>query len=402
MTTRNLPQLILIFLSVDWPLFSRRPMLTALAAKAAEQGSAVVAINRPLCPVSTVVRKRSRVPELLSRSRLETVAPNLHLYSPKYMLHDSLARRAAPITAANVLALQRSLGALKRRLGVHEPAPVVWYYNPQQAYVTQIYRQSFNVWELYDELVTIAGRMPAGVLDDERRYRERVHLLLATSPKLLATYGSPYPQAHLIDNGLARGTWEQLQRSDLEPLAALAAIPHPRVGFAGVISERLEWKLLLELGQRRPDWQFVFAGRIARPEFAVRLGSRKNFHYLGELSLEQLPSLLIGLDVSIMPYRDNRFFAALNPLKIYEAAAAGLHSVSSPIEMLHGFPRTVVTVCRMEVDDWLTAIEAALVRDDKVEREQRRRFSGRFLWDDIAARTLARIAELRSAGHRQP
>lgn len=305
------------------------------------------------------------------------------------------------MTAANVLALQRSLGAMKRRLGILEPAPVVWYYNPQQAYVTKVYQRSFNVWELYDELVTVDGRMPAGVLNDERRYRERVHLLLATSPKLLETYGGPYRQASLVDNGLARRTWEQLQRPDLEPLPALAAIPHPRVGFAGVISERLDWDLLLELGQRRPDWQFVFAGRIARPEFAARLELRKNFHYLGEFNIEQLPSLLIGMDIAIIPYRDNRFFAASNPLKIYEAAAAGLHSVSSPIEMLHNFPRTVVTVCRMEVDDWVTAIETALTCDDRVEREQRRRFSGRFLWDDIAARTLARIAELREAASRQ-
>ncbi|MBU2624143.1 MAG: hypothetical protein KKG33_01130, partial [candidate division Zixibacteria bacterium] len=61
----SFPKVILGFLMVDWPLFMRRKMLYALAEAAEKYGSTVVAVNRPLCQISTIVRKPQRARELL-------------------------------------------------------------------------------------------------------------------------------------------------------------------------------------------------------------------------------------------------------------------------------------------------------------------------------------------------
>jgi hypothetical protein len=56
---KTFPRILLIFLSVDLPLFMRRPMLYAMAQSSKKYGMTVVAVNRPLCPASTILRKKS-------------------------------------------------------------------------------------------------------------------------------------------------------------------------------------------------------------------------------------------------------------------------------------------------------------------------------------------------------
>ena len=40
-----------------------------------------------------------------------------------------------------------------------------------------------------------------------------------------------------------------------------AAIPRPRLGFFGVIDERIDLDLLAAVAEARPDWQIVMVGR---------------------------------------------------------------------------------------------------------------------------------------------
>ena len=79
----NFPKIIIIFLSVDWDLFNRREMVKAFAKTAGKYGSTVIAVNRPLCPLTTIVTKRHRLDELFHAPKVETINDNLFLFSPK-------------------------------------------------------------------------------------------------------------------------------------------------------------------------------------------------------------------------------------------------------------------------------------------------------------------------------
>jgi len=41
-------------------------------------------------------------------------------------------------------------------------------------------------------------------------------------------------------------------------------IPHPRLGFFGVIDERMDLELLSGIAQARPDWHLVIIGPVVK------------------------------------------------------------------------------------------------------------------------------------------
>ncbi|MFQ5499642.1 MAG: hypothetical protein ACE5FH_08210 [Candidatus Zixiibacteriota bacterium] len=187
-----MPKILLLFTAVDWPMYMRRPAVYALARASRRYDITVVAVNRPLCPFTTVMTKRARTSELFGAARLEKLGDHLYLYSPKYLLHDRLARLLPGVEQVNIRLLRHSYRSLQRRLGIHEPHPLIWFNYPQQGYVSGICKESFTIMELYDNLVDISGRELPGVTEIEKSVRPRVDLLLTTSRKLQEKYGGGY------------------------------------------------------------------------------------------------------------------------------------------------------------------------------------------------------------------
>ena len=392
-----LPKLILIFLSVDWPIFSRRPMVTALAKAVEKLGTNVIAINRPLCPFSTALRKPRRLSEFLARPKLTRLEENLYLYSPKYFLHDHFSRKGNIVERLNIVALRRSIDSVQKRIGVFESSPIVWYYHPQQAYVSRIYGRSFNIFELYDNLTSVDGNYNPAVLNREKEWKAEVDLFLATSPKLLQTYGAGYKKSRFVKNGLAERDYHQLSARKHSDSGTLGQIKHPRLGFAGVISERLDWKTILGVADARPDWNLVFAGRVTADKYSSLMSSRSNIHYLGEFSQEQIWTIVAEFDLGIMPYVDNEFFRFSNPLKFYETCAAGIPSVSSPMEILNSFPVEVVRICEGGVEDWTEAISSMLNGTNPETANLCKKIASQHTWESICTDLVSELEAILSS-----
>ena len=69
-----------------------------------------------------------------------------------------------------------------------------------------------------------------------------------------------------------------------------ASIPHPRIGFCGVIDERLDIDLLDGIAKLRPDYHFVMIGPVVKIDPAT-LPQHANIHYLGGKSYKELPAI---------------------------------------------------------------------------------------------------------------
>jgi UDP-galactopyranose mutase len=94
----------------------------------------------------------------------------------------------------------------------------------------------------------------------------------------------------------------------------MAAIPGPRLGFYGVIDERIDLPLLDHLAASRPDWQIVMVGPVVKIDEAD-LPRRPNIHYLGGKSYHELPAYLAGWDVAMMPFAINEATRFISPTK---------------------------------------------------------------------------------------
>jgi glycosyltransferase involved in cell wall biosynthesis len=389
----GLPRIILLFMAVDWPLYMRRPAVAALADAARKHKSTVVAVNRPLCPLSTWFRKPERIRALFGQPRLERLAPNLYLYSPRYVIHDLVAARLPALPGLNLAALRISYRHLQKRLGVAEAHPIVWFNAPEQGYVTRLFPNSFAVFELYDELSALDGRQSPGTLRQEADLRTRVDLLLTTSHALESKYGPHYRQSVMYGNGVSRDSFDRLGSDSVRPLQSLLKIPSPRLGYAGMLSFRMDWSLILRLAELEPDWHFVFVGPIADTDIVQRCRKAANIHFAGAVGHEAMPSVLKAFDVGLLPYHDWPFFHYSNPLKFYEMAAAGLPMVSSAMEELRRFPEAV-TVADHHTEAWRESIRAALSRNRSDVTRAGREAVREFLWEDMAERVLDRIARL--------
>ncbi|WP_169978993.1 glycosyltransferase [Tautonia rosea] len=107
----------------------------------------------------------------------------------------------------------------------------------------------------------------------------------------------------------------------------LATLPGPRIGFFGLIYEKIDFELLTKLARRFPSASLVLIGSIAYcPEDFTSL---PNIHLLGPRPYEELPSYIAGLDVLLLPYLANDLMIQRSgPLKLKECLASGRPTVS--------------------------------------------------------------------------
>jgi UDP-galactopyranose mutase len=148
-------------------------------------------------------------------------------------------------------------------------------------------------------------------------------------------------------------------RANITAPADQTEIPRPRLGYCGVIDERLDLDLIRSVAAARPELSFVFLGPIAKisPE---DLPKAPNIHYLGRKAYSDLPAYLAGWDVALMPFALNEATRFISPTKTPEYLAAGRPVVSTHIaDVARGYSE-VPGVFLSQAADFATACDAAL------------------------------------------
>ena len=143
------------------------------------------------------------------------------------------------------------------------------------------------------------------------------------------------------------------------------ALKHPRLGFYGVIDERLDLELLADVAAARPGWSIVMVGPVAKIDWAD-LPKAPNIHYLGQKDYADLPAYLAGWDVALMPFAINEATRFISPTKTPEFLASGRPVVSTPVTDVvrqYGDMRGVFIAGRAE--EFVAACEAALALDPR-------------------------------------
>ena len=65
-----------------------------------------------------------------------------------------------------------------------------------------------------------------------------------------------------------------------------AALPHPRLGFFGVIDERFDIALVRRVAEAHPEWQIAMVGPVVKIDPAT-LPRNPNIHYFGQRPYKQ-------------------------------------------------------------------------------------------------------------------
>jgi glycosyltransferase involved in cell wall biosynthesis len=131
------------------------------------------------------------------------------------------------------------------------------------------------------------------------------------------------------------------------------------VGFVGVISKWIDFRLLQTLFERLPGIHFDFYGIVKTAESSLRkLMLYPNFHWHGLLLPQDVPTFLSKCRVAIVPYEKKVVQGSTgDSMKIFEYLAAGTPVVSTNFQPhLDGKFSGLIQVCE-DPEQFVTQIE---------------------------------------------
>jgi UDP-galactopyranose mutase len=205
---------------------------------------------------------------------------------------------------------------------------VLWYYTPMALGWTRHLKPIATVYDCMDELSAFKNA-PRLLREREADLFRRADLVFTGGQSLYEAKRNQHQNVYAFPSSIDRAHFAQA-RNIMEDPADQANIPHPRMGFFGVVDERFDIELLDNISEARPDWHFVIIGPVVKIDEAA-LPHRANIHYLGSKSYKELPAYLAGWDVAALLFARNESTRFISPTKTPEYLAAGKPVVSTSI-----------------------------------------------------------------------
>ncbi|HLL61786.1 MAG TPA: glycosyltransferase [Propionibacteriaceae bacterium] len=254
--------------------------------------------------------------------------------------------------------------------------PDVLLYTPMAYEIADALEPARLVYDVMDDLSSFKDA-PRGLVLRQRLLLSRADLVF-TGGRSLHRAASAHRSAgcHLFPSGVETAHY-----------ASAGALRRPRrrkvAGYVGVIDERLDLDLVAGIARALPGWTIRIVGPVAKidPE---QLPKAPNLEYPGQVAYADLPSVMAGFDVALMPFALNEATRAISPTKTLEYLAAGLPVVSTRVpDVVADYGRVVHLA---DDADQFAAGCRQVVTDSVAEREHRiRHIKKRQEWDYIAA-----------------
>jgi len=328
------------------------------------------------------------------------IAPRLHIE------HSGAVNVIVPhlpegMSAADASDAQRAL--LEQWIEAeHISEYVLWYYTPMALSFTDRLSPVAVVYDCMDELSAFKGAPPI-IKAREAELMRRATLVLTGGQSLFEAKRHQHANIHPFPSSVDVAHFAQARRITTEPQDQ-RSIPHPRLGFFGVIDERMDIALLDGVAAARPDWHLIMLGPVVKID-ATSLPQRSNIHYLGSKRYEDLPQYVAGWDVALLPFARNEATRFISPTKTPEYLAAGKPVVSTTIrDVVRPYGKQGLARIADDVPAFVQACAAAMA-EDAVERiTQGDAFLRQTSWDGTWTRIRSLLDEVlhRNRGRSTP
>jgi glycosyltransferase involved in cell wall biosynthesis len=338
-------------------------------------------LRRPTLAPRDLRRIARRLRQGLGPTRL---LDGVHVLSPLVLpFHGSRVARAV-----NARALPWVVTRAARRLGFR--SPVLWSYVPQAEVLIGAVEPSLVIYHCVDDISAHERIDSADFLAAEQRFASRADLVFASSQPLVDRLRPIAAKVRYMPNVADVGLFVQaLEPGPVDP--AVAALPRPRAVFTGAIAAaKVDFAFLVELARLRRDWTFAMVGPVGLGDPLTDvsiLASEPNIRLLGSRHYSELPAVLRGADVGLIPYTINKLTASIFPMKVYEYLAAGLPVIATKLPSLAGVEGiALVGSC----EEAAATLDTVLLDAGEEHRKERSRLADGHSWD-------ARLEEIRTA-----
>lgn len=234
-----------------------------------------------------------------------------------------------------------------------------WYYTPMMLPFSDHVEAACIVYDCMDELSAFKGAPPE-LLSREQLLIERADLVFTGGTSLYEAKRRRHGNVHAFPSSIDVAHFARARASSMPEPKDQSFLPSPRLGFAGVVDERMNMDLLAALADAHPEWSLVVIGPVVKIDEAD-LPRRDNIHYLGGRPYTALPDYMAGWDVALMPFAINEATRFISPTKTPEYLAAGCPVVSTPIVdvVRHYGSLTGVSIADTP-EEFVAACEAAI------------------------------------------
>jgi UDP-galactopyranose mutase len=256
---------------------------------------------------------------------------------------------------------------------------VAWFYTPMALTFTHRLHPVAVVYDCMDELSAFAGA-PRQLPEYERNLFRRADVVFTGGQTLFEAKRLCHSNVHVFPSSVDVAHFARARHSVQEPRDQ-ACVPRPRLGFFGVIDERMDYELLRGIAEARPDWHLALIGPTAKVDPAS-LPRAVNIHYLGPKSYAELPEYIAGWDVAMLPFARNEATRYISPTKTPEYLAAGKPVVSTSIrDVVRPYGQQGLVRIADTVAAFVDAAAAALAEDSLERRRAGDAFLRHMSWD---------------------
>lgn len=203
-----------------------------------------------------------------------------------------------------------------------------WYYTPMAVPISDHFNPTLVIYDCMDELSAFKFA-PQSMKDRENELFTKADLVFTGGYSLYESKKHRHPDVHPFPSSIDAEHFFKARLYTIDP-PDQASIPHPRIGYFGVIDERMDLTLIEEIARRKPEWHIIMVGPVAKIS-TDSLPKLPNIHYLGMKSYSELPSYISGWDIAMMPFAHNESTRYISPTKTPEYLASGKPVISTPI-----------------------------------------------------------------------
>ena len=268
---------------------------------------------------------------------------------------------------------------------------VAWFYTPMALPLAQRITPKAVIYDCMDELSAFLGA-PAELIERERELLKLADLVFTGGPSLYRAKQPRHPNVHCFPSSVDAAHYAKAKPGMNDEAEDQKRLPAPRIGYFGVIDERIDYDLIRHLATERPEWQIAMVGPVVKvnPELLPRL---PNITWFGQRAYADLPSYISGWDVCMLPFARNQSTQFISPTKTLEYMAAERMIVSTPIRDV-AEPYGHIVFLGDSRDEFVAACDRAMdLKKSARERRVRlmREVLSRTSWDSTACRMLELI-----------
>ena len=239
--------------------------------------------------------------------------------------------------------------------------PIFWFYNYQLAYLIDEYKHTLSCYhctEDYPHIAQLNSSDPqefSKIEKMEKDFVKKNQLVFAVSESIKKRLNRYDKNIFLTTNACDYDLY-RLGRG--RPKRNFGS--NPVLGYCGNLSIKVNFQLLYNLAKEMRNCNLILAGPlIYSDEYVTKLKKLPNVRFLGQLKIEEIPSLYREFDVCLLPYiQEDWFVKVAQPLKLYEYLATGKPVISTKMDCLKQVRGLVYQ--STTIDEFVDAVKVAL------------------------------------------